>query len=52
MWPVLVAPNLDKKIWVEVDTSGYATGEVLLMKCKSDKWRPVAFILKLLNKAE
>jgi len=37
---------------VEADASEYATGEVLSMKCKDEKWRPVAFILKSLNKAE
>ena len=24
----------------------------MLMRCENDNWRPVAFILKLLNKAE
>ena len=36
---------------VEADASEYTTG-VLLMRCEDNKWRPVAFISKLLNKAE
>ena len=52
MRPVLVVPDLDKKMRVEADTSEYAIGGVLLMKCKNKKWRPVAFILKSLSKAE
>ena len=49
--PVLVAPDLDKEIRVEADALEYATGGVLLMRCEDDKWRPVAFISKSLNKA-
>ena len=52
MKPVLVIPNLDKKIRVEVDTSDFAMGRVLSIKCEDKKWRPVAYILKLLSKAE
>ena len=50
--PVLVVPDLGKEVRVEADTSEYATGGVLSMKCKDEKWRPVAFISKSLNKAE
>ena len=32
--PVLAAPDLDKKIRMEVDASDYATGGVLLMECE------------------
>ena len=35
--PVLVIPDLDKKIRVEADASDFAMGEVLLMKCKNEK---------------
>ena len=49
---VLVAPDLDKEMRVEADASDYATGGVLSMKCKDEKWRPVAFISKLLNETE
>ena len=52
MRPVLIVPDLDKKMRVEANVSEYATEEVLLMKCENEKWRPVAFISKLLNKAE
>ena len=32
--PVLVAPDLDKKMRMEVNVSDYAMGGVLSMKCK------------------
>ena len=50
--PVLVTPDLDKEMRVEADASDFATGGVLSMKCEDEKWRPVAYISKLLNKAE
>ena len=49
---ILVASDLDKKIRIEVDTSDYATGVILSMKCKDGKWRPVAYISKSLNEIE
>ena len=33
---VLVAPDLDKKMQIEVDASNYATGGVLSMKCEDN----------------
>jgi len=50
--PVLVTPDLDKEMRVEVDVSDFAMGEVLSMKCEDEKWRPVAYISKSLNKTE
>jgi len=50
--PVLVTPDLDKEMRVEVDASDFATGGVLLMKCKDKRWRPVAYIFKSLNEVE
>jgi len=50
--PVLVAPDLDKKMQMEVDASDYTTGGVLLMECEDKLWRPVAFLSKSLNKTE
>jgi len=35
--PVLVAPDLDKEMRVEADTSEYTTGGILSMKCKDKK---------------
>jgi len=52
MEPVLAAPDLDKKMRVEADTSDYATGGVLSVKGQDGKWRPVVFISKLLNDME
>ena len=50
--PVLVTPDLDKEMRVEVDMSDFATGGVLSMKCEDEKWRPVAYISKSLNEAK
>jgi len=50
--PVLVTPDLDRETRVEADASDFATGGVLSMKCKDKRWRPVAYISKLLNEAE
>ena len=52
MEPVLVILDLDKKMRVEADISNFAIEGVLLMKCENEKWRLIAYILKLLNKAE
>ena len=50
--PLLVAPDLDKEFRVEADASNFATGGVLSIKCEDGKWRPVAYISKLLNETE
>jgi len=50
--PVLITPDLDKEMRVEVDVSDFAMGGVLLMKCEDKRWMLVAYISKLLNKAE
>ena len=52
MEPVLVTPNLNKEIRVEVDVSDFTTGGVLSIKCEDEKWRPVAYISKSLNEAK
>jgi len=50
--PVLAAPDIDKKMRMEVDASDYATGGVLSMECGDGLWRPVAFPSKSLNETE
>ena len=50
--PVLITPDLDKKMRVEANASDFAIKEVLSMKYKNEKWRLVIYISKLLNKAE
>ena len=50
--PLLVAPDLDKELRVEADASNFATGGVLSIKCEDNKWRPVAYISKSLNKTK
>ena len=49
---VLAAPDLDKKMRMEVDVLDYATGGVLSMECKDGLWRPVAFLSKSLNETK
>ena len=50
--PLLVALDINKEFRVEADTSNFATGEVLLIKCKDNKWRLVVYISKSLNETE
>ena len=50
--PVLVTPDLDKEMRVEVDMSYFTIGGVLSMKCEDERWRLVAYISKSLNKAK
>ena len=50
--PILAIPDIDREMRVEADASDYATGGMLLTKCEDEKWRPVAFISKLLNAME
>ena len=49
---VLAAPDLDKEMRVEADASDYAMGGVLSIKCQDKRWRPVAYISKLLSDTE
>ena len=49
---MLTAPDINKKMRMEVDVSNYATGGVLFMECKDRLWRPVAFLSKSLNETE
>ena len=50
--PVLVTPDLNKEIRVEIDALDFVTGGVLSIKCEDERWRPVAYISKSLNEAE
>jgi len=52
MEPVLAIPDIDREMRVEADALDYATGGVLLLKCKDGKWKLVAFISKSLNAIE
>jgi len=49
---VLAAPDIDKKMRMEVDALDYTTGGVLLMECEDGLWRLVAFLFKSLNETE
>ena len=37
---------------MEVDVSDYMMEEVLSMECEDGRWRPVAYLSKLLNEME
>ena len=50
--PILAIPEINREIRVEVDASDYATEGVLSTKYENRKWKPVAFISKLLNAME
>jgi len=52
MEPVLAISNLDKEMRVESDALDYTIGKVLLVKCKDERWRSIAFISKSLNVTE
>ena len=49
---MLAAPDIDKRMRIEVDVSDYAMGGVLSMECKDRLWRLVAFLFKSLNETE
>jgi hypothetical protein len=46
---ILVTPDLEKPLRVESDSSDYATGAILSMKCDDEKWRPCTFYSKSLS---
>ena len=50
--PVLAAPDIDKKMRIEVNISDYATEGVLSMECGDGLWRPVTYLSKSLNETE
>jgi len=50
--PVLAAPDIDKKMRMEVDASDYAMGGILSIECGDGVWRLVTFLSKSLNETE
>lgn len=49
--PLLQMPRDDCRLWVEADSSNFATGAVLSQKVDG-KWYPIAFMSKSLNEVE
>ena len=49
---VLAAPDLDKKMRMEIDASDYTIEGILSIEYKDGRWRPVAFLSKSLNETE
>jgi hypothetical protein len=52
MEPVLAHPILTDQFKLEVDTSGFAMGTVLLQKKEDGKKHPIAYYSKILSAAE
>ena len=50
--PVLAILDIDREMRVEADASDYTMEGVLSTRYEDRKWRPVAFISKLLNATE
>ena len=50
--PVLIQPDLTKQFEIEVDSSGFARGAVLLQKGPDNKKHPIAFYSQTLTDAE
>jgi hypothetical protein len=50
--PVLAQPQLDQQFKIEVDTSGFAFGAVLIQKGKDNKKHPVAYYSATAHEAE
>ena len=50
--PVLIQPDLSKPFEIEVDSSGFARGAVLLQQGKDNKKHPIAFYSQTLTDAE
>ena len=50
--PILTQPNLGEQFLLEVDTSGYAVGAVLLQKKEDGKLHPIGYFSSMLNEAE
>ena len=49
---ILVALDLDKEMRIEVNALDYIIEGILSIKCEDRRWRPVAYLSKLLNKTE
>lgn len=45
-------PDTDQEMKIEADSSNYASGAVLSMLCKDEKWRPCAFLSKGFTETE
>ena len=49
---ILVVLDSGKKMRIEINASDYTIEKILSIKYKNEKQRPVAYLLKLLNKTE
>ena len=50
--PILAHPELDKQFELEVDTSGFAIGAVLIQRKDDGKRHPIGYYSSTLNEAE
>ena len=49
---ILIAPDLNRKMRMEVEMLDHAIREVLLMEYNNKQWRSVVYLSKSLNKTE
>jgi len=49
---MLVVPDLDRKIRMEVNALDFVIEGVLSIECENRRWRPVVYLSKSLNKTE
>jgi len=50
--PILVIPDLNRKMRIEVNVLDYAIEEVLSIECNDRQWRLVVYLSKFLNETE
>ena len=50
--PILALPDQSKHFCLEINTSAYATGEILSQLREDGKWRPIGYMSKGLLDAE
>jgi len=50
--PTLAIPKPNKEFRMKVDASGYAVGGVLSQQQENKSWKPIAYLLRSMNKTE
>lgn len=48
----LAIPNLQQRLQLETNASGYVIGGVLSQQQENNSWRPIVYLLKAINKTE
>ena len=50
--PTLAIPNSEYKLWIEINTLGYAIGEILTQQQPDESWKPILFLFQALNETK